>query len=77
LRGRHAALSCYDCHKRASVSGHLPIDCRSCHAGDDVHDGRFGRDCAVCHGSETFKHPHLPGTAHQLPDPLSVKVGQP
>jgi len=27
----------------------LPMDCYSCHASDDAHNGNFGRQCERCH----------------------------
>jgi hypothetical protein len=27
----------------------------SCHRNDDAHDGEFGRDCAQCHTTESFR----------------------
>lgn len=70
LQGRHAELSCKDCHANADVlllargerrfSG-LEQGCQSCH--EDVHQGRFARACADCHDQEhpfplvvTFDH---------------------
>lgn len=71
LSGRHRELSCDQCHERADVRwieegqsrfGGAPKQCAACH--EDVHEGRFGTDCAQCHGQERpfaeateFEHP--------------------
>ncbi|MDH5221539.1 MAG: cytochrome C [Betaproteobacteria bacterium] len=56
LDGAHARLKCEGCH-RAPVDGapRLAASCASCHAGDDVHDGGFGRQCEKCHVTSSFK----------------------
>lgn len=55
LDGAHKKLECLACHKRrmgkkVSQSG----NCDSCHQGDDVHDGEFGRYCQRCHYTSSF-----------------------
>jgi hypothetical protein len=55
LTGAHAELGCRDCHREPARDAELPQDCYSCHARDDVHDRRFGRDCARCHGTVSFR----------------------
>lgn len=55
LIGRHARLGCRDCHLESAPDAALPSDCWSCHYRDDIHDARFGRDCARCHGTESFR----------------------
>lgn len=55
LAGRHAEISCYDCHTNARAIADMqttPQDCASCHLADDAHAGRFGADCAACHSSD-------------------------
>lgn len=58
LTGRHAALSCVECHQQADAAvlakGEkrflgLTASCTQCH--EDVHDGKLP-DCAACHGQE-------------------------
>lgn len=61
LKGRHDALDCEACHPNANV-GIRPADqgrfhsasqsCASCH--EDVHTGKYGTDCAGCHGQESL-----------------------
>lgn len=55
LEGAHAKVDCKICHVKPATEVKLPTDCASCHARSDVHDGRFGRDCARCHGSVTWR----------------------
>lgn len=55
LTGAHRQLGCQDCHRKPAREASLSGDCASCHRSDDVHDGRFGRDCARCHGTESFR----------------------
>ena len=55
LTGAHAALACAACHRRPPEQVKLHTDCAGCHSQDDVHAGQFGRDCAKCHTTRTFK----------------------
>ncbi len=55
LIGAHKPLACEACHKKPPEQVKLSTDCASCHARDDVHQGRFGSDCARCHDSRSFK----------------------
>ena len=56
LDGGHVGLACEACHKRP-VSGKVRLagSCSSCHDGDDVHNGSFGRLCERCHVTSSFK----------------------
>lgn len=64
IRGKHAGLSCDQCHFKARGLGDFPVtlqDCYSCHYLDEPHEGRFGFSCADCHTEEgwspaTFDH---------------------
>jgi hypothetical protein len=52
LTGKHVDADCSQCHLSARSIPDLqaaPVDCFSCHAEDDPHQGRFGPDCAACH----------------------------
>ena len=60
LKGSHKSVDCFTCHQ-SNVSpqgifqdqiGISENSCNSCH--DDVHDGKFGLDCAKCHNEESF-----------------------
>ncbi len=60
LAGRHAQLSCEQCHRTRSFMG-LATDCASCHK--DEHRGQFkGRACAECHNQVAWKP--APGFDH-------------
>ena len=61
LEGIHARIDCQDCHRSGNLQDKLPRKCVGCHQGQDAHAGRFGADCAQCHGNEkwqpsTFDH---------------------
>lgn len=56
LDGGHERLACHACHKRpAAERPTLSSTCVSCHDGDDVHAGAFGRQCEQCHVTATFR----------------------
>jgi hypothetical protein len=55
LTGKHGSIACEDCHTGGLYERKLAMDCLSCHKGDDVHDGRNGKDCQSCHGTATWK----------------------
>jgi hypothetical protein len=57
LTGAHAKVGCAECHIRPENVSKPPKVCGDCHAGDDVHGGRFGQQCQQCHTSNTFKRP--------------------
>jgi len=48
LLGLHAVVACEQCHKTTRFKD-APLACVECHAADDVHAGRLGSSCAVCH----------------------------
>lgn len=60
LNGEHQKTDCYACHTQTSdpllvFQDQLGIgvnDCKQCH--DDVHEGKFGDDCAKCHQETSF-----------------------
>jgi hypothetical protein len=54
LLGEHVTVECGDCHLEGVYRG-TPLDCFSCHADDDAHEGQFGQDCAGCHTPEDWK----------------------
>ncbi|TCK18046.1 hypothetical protein DFR30_1305 [Thiogranum longum] len=61
LEGAHEDLSCKDCHTTPTEDA-LPAtanSCNSCHRADDIHKGRFGRNCARCHNTERFSDVHI------------------
>lgn len=54
LLGLHVLAACAQCHVSKEFKG-APRDCTSCHAHDDVHAGRLGKDCAACHSPNGWK----------------------
>jgi hypothetical protein len=60
LKGKHRTVDCFTCHKRSSDPltvfrdrrGVKENACATCH--EDVHEGRFGNDCAKCHQETGF-----------------------
>jgi hypothetical protein len=55
LQGAHGDLECAACHVTGNFKDKLAKDCNGCHRSQDVHSGRFGRDCASCHGEVRWK----------------------
>jgi hypothetical protein len=49
LNGGHDGLTCSACHATDNFAAERDATCHSCHAGDDIHKGSFGTDCASCH----------------------------
>jgi hypothetical protein len=54
LDGRHADVSCAQCHARLvfSAAAAEPGDCAGCHL--DVHQGTLARSCSACHSTTAF-----------------------
>jgi hypothetical protein len=48
LRGMHQETQCAACHP-AQRYENTPMQCSSCHTLNDVHGGKRGQDCAMCH----------------------------
>lgn len=48
LLGKHADVACNDCHADDTFTN-TPTTCYGCHAEDDAHEGRSGRECENCH----------------------------
>jgi len=55
LEGAHAKITCESCHVKPADEVKLSKECGDCHARDDAHHGGFGRDCARCHSSVTWR----------------------
>lgn len=49
LSGGHDRLQCTDCHSREDFQDTFSESCHDCHAVDDDHQGRNGRECESCH----------------------------
>ncbi len=68
LKGKHKKVDCASCHK---TEGREPASvfqdyrakdfnaCVTCHK--DVHDGKFGTDCASCHTEDSFRSTSFQG----------------
>ena len=60
LKGKHREVKCVECHELTSIngkeyqkfSGITHGTCADCH--EDVHNNRFGQNCARCHSEESF-----------------------
>jgi hypothetical protein len=61
LKGKHKQVSCRECHKMELPPlkifqdrlGVPTNDCKACHK--DVHEGKFGTNCAECHIEDSFR----------------------
>ena len=68
LVGHHNEASCLDCHEDDRFKN-TPTTCYGCHAKDDAHDGRSGRQCENCHspaGWEDTRFDHARDTIFPL-----------
>lgn len=50
----HGDLTCNACHRSEDHSDLGGSSCQSCHANDDVHEGRFGNACSSCHNARNW-----------------------
>lgn len=60
LTGGHTRPACRDCHTKTSPLGKVQFvgtstTCAACHKAKDPHAGKFGSDCAKCHGVADWK----------------------
>jgi hypothetical protein len=61
LKGKHSEVDCFACHKESDnatlvFQDQLRVNennCVKCH--DDVHESKFGLDCAKCHNEKSFR----------------------
>ncbi|MEQ1883678.1 MAG: cytochrome c3 family protein [Bryobacteraceae bacterium] len=69
LAGKHASLTCEQCHKSADFRRPIAHEkCADCH--EDQHSGQFqsraaGADCAACHNEKGFKPALFTRETHQ------------
>jgi hypothetical protein len=49
LKGRHGKAACDACHTGHLYDDETETECHGCHAHDDVHKGRYGKQCDTCH----------------------------
>lgn len=74
LKGSHRSVSCADCHNMnlgltslfQDRKGVRTQDCNTCH--EDVHDNKFGTNCAECHNEKSFVQVDTDGFNHNLTD---------
>ncbi len=57
LLGRHAELSCNDCHSETPFEDVMDMACVSCHLEDDDHGGHNGDQCDTCHNNDAWSEP--------------------
>lgn len=74
LKGAHKAVNCAECHDLnrpveklfQDQLGVKTNDCIACH--EDVHDNKFGTNCAECHNEKSFFSVDTDGFDHNLTD---------
>ena len=54
LKGKHKKTNCNSCHINNKYAK-TPKKCNTCHAIDDVHKGKNGKNCSKCHNSRSWK----------------------
>lgn len=59
LRGKHAQIACYTCHKGFVYKEKLATACLSCHRKDDRHNGQLGPQCESCHNEASWKQSRI------------------
>jgi hypothetical protein len=55
LKEKHQEVACDACHKGDIYKEELKVDCYSCHALDDIHEGGLGEKCEDCHKPSGWK----------------------
>ncbi len=55
LLGKHALLTCTDCHSSDPYADELEPTCISCHLEDDEHKGHNGEECGSCHNNSEWQ----------------------
>ena len=58
LLGVHATTACEQCHTTRRFHD-AALECKSCHAEDDIHVGRLGPDCGLCHNPNGWERWHF------------------
>jgi hypothetical protein len=57
LEGKHALLTCNDCHSENPFQDVMETDCVFCHLDDDSHEGHNGEQCDSCHNNDDWAEP--------------------
>ena len=65
LQGAHAEAECQACHAEKVFAG-ISQDCIACHEDPELHEGKFGLDCARCHTATAWQPAKLTRHAFQL-----------
>lgn len=55
LRGKHKETACRNCHRGEAASERKKIQCHQCHALDDVHREKQGKECQRCHNERGWR----------------------
>lgn len=55
LVGSHNEVPCHACHEPGDQANEAPTTCYGCHANQDLHLGRNGKQCDSCHKPEKWK----------------------
>lgn len=61
LVGKHLDVKCIECHPMQKINGKesqlfKPLEYKSCVAcHEDIHKGKFGKDCKKCHSEMSFR----------------------
>jgi cytochrome c3-like protein len=66
LEGQHAEVRCESCHVNNQFKG-TPQDCFSCHQQNDAHNGKYGKDCSVCHDPSSWDHVSFDHNSSKFP----------
>jgi hypothetical protein len=53
LAGKHAQITCTDCHATANVKD-TPKECKDCHTEPNTHQGVFEQTCDTCHTPDSW-----------------------
>ena len=51
LEDMHGKLICEDCHKDNVFEKKVSAACYNCHKLSDKHQGRYGKECQICHAT--------------------------
>lgn len=54
LSGKHQQADCKGCHQAGQKHRDASSACKSCHAKDDLHEGRLGALCGDCHNANAW-----------------------
>ncbi len=58
LKGKHEKASCESCHPDNRHKD-TPKKCYACHAINDAHKGRYGKQCQKCHKEDDWSEPYF------------------